>query len=131
MIDLRRRRGRLVSINDRGPSFLGICEDLSVECLLAERAIVVILAPLLDAIRVEIVALVAGQGRDHVSLLEWQQADDALLVLAEFRPVEYARKLAQIGGCILALESVSVVIGLLIALFLASYGSSLAAANHD
>ena len=93
LIDFR-GRGGIPCIDNRSPSFLGVCEDLCVECLLAERAIVVILAPLLDAMRVEIVTLVAREGCDHVSLLEWQQADDALLMLAEFRPVEYAGKLA-------------------------------------
>ena len=55
-----------------------------------------ILAPLLDALAVEVVALVAGQGRDHVGIFEGFQADHALLVLGELAPVEDARQLAQL-----------------------------------
>ena len=90
----------------RGSSQLGLGQNLRVKRFLAQRAIIVIRTPLFDALRVEVVALVAGQGRDLVRALERQQADDALLVLAELRPVEHARKLPQVRARRLPLEPV-------------------------
>ena len=98
---LRRRRCVVVHLNfvvvlvshQSRSSQLRLGQRLRIKRLLAQWAIVVILTPLFDALRVEIVALVARQRRDHVRALERQQADDALLMLAELRPVEHARKL--------------------------------------
>lgn len=75
---------------------LSLRKSLCAKRLFAQRADVVFLTPLLDAVRVEVVPLVARKRRNHVIVRKRHQANDAFLVLTELGPIEYARQLAQV-----------------------------------
>ena len=62
---------------------MGFFQDLRGEFLLAERAIAMFLTPTLNALRVEVMALVAGQGSHQVIQIEILQTDAALLFVIE------------------------------------------------
>jgi len=64
------------------------------ELLVAERAVHALASPLLDAVRVEVVPLVAGQGRNHFTHAEVAEADRTLLMVVEAH-VEGARHLIE------------------------------------
>ena len=74
---------------------LALLDDVThlmcVKPCLAQRAIVVPLKPRLDALRVKVVPLVAGQWRDLIIVLELLQTDCALLMVVETRVAKNLR----------------------------------------
>ena len=62
---------------------MGFLQDLRGEFLLAERAVAMFLTPSLDALGVEVMALVAGQRSHQVIQIEILQTDAAFLFVIE------------------------------------------------
>ena len=80
----------LISINNCLSPIVCIVDAFSRENCLTERAFVVVLAPRFDAMRVEIVAFIAGQGSHHVCSLETFETNAALLVFSELLPSKHS-----------------------------------------
>ena len=73
-----------------------LCETVCIERSLAQRAIVLGLAPELDTIRVEEVSLVARQSSDHVHFLVIYHANAALSLLLVLIRVKDTRNSLQL-----------------------------------